>query len=228
MARGVFADRLPLAQAYAALLTDAGVVRGLIGPREVPRLWERHLLNCAVVSEEIDEGADVCDLGSGAGLPGLVLAIRRPDLRVTLVEPLLRRATFLTEAADALGLDNVTVLRSRAEELVGRLQFCVVTSRALAPLPRLLDWSLPLVRTGGVMLALKGRSAAAEVAGAAVPLHRWGVLAEVREVGRDSLDPPSTVVRVAATTASELHWRHSSRVEVGPSARRRRGRGRRR
>ncbi len=224
----MFADRLPLAQAYAALLTDAGVVRGLMGPREVPRLWERHLLNCAVVSDEIGESADVADLGSGAGLPGLVLAIRRPDLRVTLAEPLLRRVTFLTEAVDRLELDNVTVVRARAEELRGSTQFSVVTSRAVAPLPRLLAWSLPLVRPGGVVLALKGRAAADEVVAAAATLREWGVApAEVRELGRGTIDPPATVVRVAATPASELHWRHSRREGVSSPPRRRRGKGRR-
>jgi 16S rRNA (guanine527-N7)-methyltransferase len=224
----VFVDRLPLAETYAALLADAGVVRGLIGPREVPRLWDRHLLNCAVVSDEIERGGDVCDLGSGAGLPGLVLAIRRPDLRVTLVEPLLRRATFLSEAVDQLELDNVTVVRARAEELRGHAGFSVVTSRALAPLPRLLDWSLPLVRPGGVMLALKGRSAVEEVSAAAAQLRDWGVDAvDVRELGRGIMHPPSTVVRVAATSESELHWRHSGRAGVDAPARRRRGKGRR-
>ncbi len=133
-AQGVFAARLDLAERYAALLADAGVVRGLIGPREAPRLWERHLLNCAVLADALPEDADVCDLGTGAGLPGVVLAIRRPDLRVTLVEPLLRRTTFLDEVVADLGLDNVEVIRGRAEELHGRREFSVVTSRAVAPL----------------------------------------------------------------------------------------------
>jgi 16S rRNA (guanine527-N7)-methyltransferase len=152
-----------VAEAYAALLADDGVVRGLIGPREAPRLWERHLLNCAVLAELIDEGADVADIGSGAGLPGLVLAVVRPDLRLTLVEPLLRRATFLQDAVDRLGLDNVEVVRARAEELHGKREFSVVTSRAVAPLDRLLDWSMPLVRQGGCLLAMNGSSAAEEI-----------------------------------------------------------------
>ena len=164
LAQGVFAARLPLAERYAALLADAGVVRGLIGPREAPRLWERHLLNCAVLTDVLPEGADVCDIGTGAGLPGLVLAVRRPDLRVTLVEPLLRRTTFLEEAVQALELDRVEVVRARAEELHGDREFSVVTSRAVAPLGRLLDWSMPLVRQGGALVAMKGSSAEEEVA----------------------------------------------------------------
>ncbi len=109
MAGRVFSlDRLPLAVRLWELLADAGVVRGLIGPREVPRLWDRHLLNCAVLADALPAGSSVCDIGSGAGLPGLVLAVRRPDLRLTLVEPLLRRTTFLDEAVEELGLDNVS------------------------------------------------------------------------------------------------------------------------
>ncbi|WP_376707657.1 16S rRNA (guanine(527)-N(7))-methyltransferase RsmG [Nocardioides alcanivorans] len=138
-------ERQVLAERYAAWLADAGTVRGLIGPREVPRLWERHLVNCAVLADAIPEGVRVCDIGSGAGLPGLVLAIVRPDLDITLVEPLLRRTTFLTEVVDDLGLDQVTVWRGRADEFAEKHAFDVVTSRAVAPLDRLLTWSMPLV-----------------------------------------------------------------------------------
>ena len=149
----MFGVRLELAEQYAELLASAGVIRGLIGPRETPRLWERHLLNCAVLGELIPTDSTVCDIGSGAGLPGLVLAIARPDLTVTLVEPLLRRTTFLDEAVQELGLDQVEVIRARAEELHGRRRFDVVTSRAVAPLPKLARWSLPLTRPGGVVVA---------------------------------------------------------------------------
>ncbi|MEO5851801.1 MAG: 16S rRNA (guanine(527)-N(7))-methyltransferase RsmG, partial [Nocardioides sp.] len=127
-------ERLPLAEAYARWLAEAGAVRGLIGPREVPRLWERHLLNCGVLAEAVPPQSTVVDLGSGAGLPGIVLAIARPDLRITLVEPLLRRATFLEEVVEDLGLDDVEVVRGRADDLHGRRTFDVVTSRAVAPL----------------------------------------------------------------------------------------------
>jgi 16S rRNA (guanine527-N7)-methyltransferase len=205
VAQGVFASRTGLAERYAAWLATEGVLRGLIGPREAPRLWERHLLNCAVLTDVLPEGADVCDLGSGAGLPGLALAIRRPDLRVTLVEPLLRRTTFLEEVVADLGLTQVSVVRGRAEELHGRQQFSVVTSRALAPLPRLLDWSMPLVRAGGWLLAMKGASVAEEVEAAREPLQRHGAgVVEVLSVGADVIDPPTTVLRVEATRSSPL------------------------
>src|SRR4051794_10141941 len=174
VARRVFSDALPTAEAYADLLAREGVDRGLIGSREAPRLWERHLLNCAVLGEVIPQGADVCDIGSGAGLPGLVLALARPDLSVTLVEPLLRRTAFLSEAVERLGLGNVEVVRARAEELHGRLEFSLVTSRAVAPLGRLLDWSMPLVRPGGVLVAMKGSSAQEEVDAAVAELRNHG------------------------------------------------------
>jgi 16S rRNA (guanine527-N7)-methyltransferase len=193
----VFSDALPQAVEYAHLLATRATVRGLIGPREVPRLWERHLLNSAVVSDLVGPGATVCDIGSGAGLPGLVLAIRRPDLRVTLVEPLLRRTTFLDEAVRDLGLTNVEVVRARAEELHGARTFDVVTSRAVAPLDRLAGWSLPLVRSGGEFLAMKGSSVQAELDSAAKIIRAGrGVLDGIVELGGDLLDPPVRVVRV--------------------------------
>ncbi len=177
-ARGVFSDALPTVERFADLLATDGVVRGLIGPREVPRLWDRHLVNCALLGLGIPEapgaGLTVADVGSGAGLPGLVLAICRPDLQVALVEPLLRRTTFLTEAVEHLGLGNVEVLRDRAEGLAGRRSFDVVTSRAVAPLDRLARWCLPLVAPGGRMLAMKGSSAADEVAAHGRVIDRLG------------------------------------------------------
>lgn len=181
-ARGVFADRLSLAERYVGWLAGAGTVRGLLGPREVPRLWERHVLNCAPLVEAIPHDATVADLGSGAGLPGLVLALSRPDLRVTLVEPLLRRTVFLQEVVDDLGLANVEVVRGRAEELHGTRSFDVVTSRALAPLGRLLGWSWPLVGTGGCVLALKGSSAEAEIAASTKELRRHRISPDAVEV----------------------------------------------
>lgn len=204
-ARGVFASRWELAAEYADLLVSDGVTRGLIGPREAPRIWDRHLLNCAMLADVIPEGVDVCDLGSGAGLPGLVLAIRRPDLTVTLVEPLLRRTTFLDEAVRQLGLTNVEVLRGRAEELHGRRQFAVVTSRALAPLPRLLAWSMPLVRAGGALVAMKGSTAEQEVHAAAGDLRRWEAESvEVLRLGTGAIDPPCTVIRVRTDRPARL------------------------
>ncbi len=207
LARGVFADRLELATRFAALLADDGVVRGLIGPREAPRLWERHLLNCALLADALPVDVDVCDIGSGAGLPGLVLAIRRPDLRVTLVEPLLRRTTFLSEVVERLSLNRVEVVRARAEELHGTREFSVVTSRAVAPLGRLLDWSMPLVRQHGHLVAMKGSSAQEEVEASGRELRRHGAgTVEVLTFGDGQIDPPTTVIRVEATRPSGLGW----------------------
>lgn len=186
---------------YADLLTTDGVLRGLIGPREVSRLWSRHIANCAVLEELVPEGALVADVGSGAGLPGLPLALVRPDLRLVLVEPLLRRATFLTEAVEALALgDRVEVVRGRAEEI--RLEVDVVTARAVAPLDRLTGWTLPLARVGGTLLALKGDTAVEEIAASHAALEKvGGGRAEVLTCGAGVVDPPTTVVRVVRLTA---------------------------
>ncbi len=187
--------------AFADILATRGVERGLIGPREVPRIWSRHLVNCAVVAQEAAEemppGSTVADVGSGAGLPGLVWALLRPDLRVTLIEPLLRRATFLSEAVTELALgERVVVLRARAED--APLQsFDVVTARAVARLPQLLAWTLPLARVGGVVLALKGSSAAEEVVEADAACASLGAgTITIRRYGVGTIDPPTTVVMV--------------------------------
>jgi 16S rRNA (guanine527-N7)-methyltransferase len=193
----VFGAALPRAERYAEVLATSGVVRGLIGPRETPRLWSRHLLNCAVVAEALPARAAVADIGSGAGLPGVVIALARPDLAVTLVEPLLRRSTFLDEVVSELALTHVQVVRARAEQLHGERTFDAVTSRAVAPLDRLARWCLPLVGPTGVMLAMKGASAAAEVLAAEPTLRSLGALpAEVIQLGLTVIDPPTTVVRV--------------------------------
>lgn len=176
VAREVFGERYADAVRYAELLADAGVRRGLIGPREVPRLWERHLLNCAVLSEVIPHGVSVCDVGSGAGLPGIPLALTRPDLSITLLEPLLRRTTFLEEVVRLLGLGNVTVVRGRAEEMIGKLPAVdVVTARAVAPLDRLAGWGLPLLRPHGEMAVLKGDTAEEELKAARAALEAGSV-----------------------------------------------------
>jgi 16S rRNA (guanine527-N7)-methyltransferase len=200
VAAAVFGESLPLARRYAEVLATAGVERGLIGPREADRLWERHLLNCAVVADLFPAGASVCDVGSGAGLPGLVLALMRPDLDMHLVESLQRRADFLRETVSMLGLANVTVLRDRAENLAGTLRTDVATARAVAPLDRLAGWCLPLLRPGGTLLALKGAKAAEELAAAEPALRKlgaseWGV----EQVGAEVLADPTTVVRVTAS-----------------------------
>jgi len=204
-AERAFGARLPLALRYAELLITDGVVRGLIGPREAPRVWERHLINCAVLSEMIPIGASVTDVGSGAGLPGIVLAVARPDLTITLVEPLARRTAFLSEAVTALGLDaTVTVVRGRAEDLAGGPPAAadVVTARAVAPLDRLAGWCLPLAAVGGRLLALKGATADEEVAEHREAITRLGGGDPVvRLCGVGLIDPPTTVVEIVRERA---------------------------
>ncbi|PJF01668.1 16S rRNA (guanine(527)-N(7))-methyltransferase RsmG [Streptomyces carminius] len=197
VAREVFGARFADAVRYAELLAEVGVRRGLIGPREVPRLWERHLLNCAVLSEVVPEGVTVCDVGSGAGLPGVPLALVRPDLRITLLEPLLRRTNFLQEVVETLGLDHVSVVRGRAEEVLGSLPpVHVVTARAVAPLDRLAGWGIPLLRPYGEMLALKGDTAEEELRSARAALQKLGVVeSSVLRVGQGLVEPSATVVR---------------------------------
>jgi 16S rRNA (guanine527-N7)-methyltransferase len=199
LARRVFSpDLLPLAERYAELLATEGVVRGLIGPRESPRLWDRHLLNCAVLGDLLPQAATVCDVGSGAGLPGLVLAVARPDLQITLVEPLLRRTTFLAEVVAELGLTHVEIVRARADALHGRRRFDVVTSRAVAPLDRLLGWSMPLVAPEGALVAMKGSSVGEEIEAAGGVLRRLGCAPPVVHVlGAELLSSPTHAVRVA-------------------------------
>jgi 16S rRNA (guanine527-N7)-methyltransferase len=193
----VFGARLDLAREYADLLTGPGVERGLLGPREVERIWDRHILNCAALAELIEPGASVVDIGSGAGLPGIPLAIARPDLVVTLVEPMLRRTDFLIEAVATLGL-TATVVRGRAEDAAVRAAVSdadVVVSRAVADLEKLARWSLPLLRAGGRMLALKGERAEAEVAERGPGMVRLGARGvEVVRCGSGYLSPPATVV----------------------------------
>jgi 16S rRNA (guanine527-N7)-methyltransferase len=199
--------RFALAERYAELLATEGVIRGLIGPREAPRLWERHLVNCALLADLIPTGATVCDIGSGAGLPGLVLAIARPDLRVTLVEPLLRRTTFLAEVVDELALSAVEVVRGRAEALHGRREFDVVTSRAVAPLGRLLGWSMPLVTSTGALVAMKGSSVSEEIEEARAELERWACAEpEVHVLGVGLVDPATVALRVAWADPGRVSW----------------------
>lgn len=193
----VFGDALGTARRFAELLAADGVTRGLIGPREAERLWDRHLLNCAVVAELLPEHGSLVDIGSGAGLPGMVLAMLRPSLEVTLLEPLLRRSVFLEECVTELGLANATVLRARAEEEAARIGADIATARAVAPLGRLAGWAAPLLRPGGQLLAIKGQSAADELAAARPVLSRLGVRsAEVLQAGHGRVVSATTVIRV--------------------------------
>ena len=197
-AAGVFGSALPTAVTFAGLLATRGVEQGLLGPREVPRLWDRHLLNCAVVAELIEpQRGTLLDIGSGAGLPGLVLAMLRPEMAVTLLEPMERRCRFLAEAVTELGLANVCVLRGRAEDVTLRTD--VVTARAVAPLPRLAGLAIRVVRPGGVVLAIKGRAAAEELRAAGPALRRIGARdAQVVRAGHGKVVPATTVVRFFA------------------------------
>ncbi|MCI0154071.1 16S rRNA (guanine(527)-N(7))-methyltransferase RsmG [Dermacoccus nishinomiyaensis] len=196
-AAAFLADRLPLMTRYVDALCDTGVSHGLMGPREVPRMWERHVLNCAVVHPGIARGAHVADIGAGAGLPGLVLAIARPDLTMTLVEPLLRRTTWLADVVNELDLPNVEVVRARADELWGQRTFDVVTSRAVARIGELARWSLPLVSRGGEMFVLKGSSAAEERDEDEAVLRRLRVrTSEVETWGEGTVEPPTVTVRL--------------------------------
>lgn len=200
VAAEIFGDNLEKAIAYHRSLATTGSERGFIGPREVPRLWDRHILNCAVIGEVMPEGATVADIGSGAGLPGIPLALARPDLKITLIEPLLKRSVYLGEVKQELGLDNVTVIRGRAEEksvrsALGKVD--IVTSRAVAPLGRLTGWSLPLARIGGAMIAMKGSSVSEEITRDATEIKRaGGGEGEVLRVGEKYLSEATTLIRV--------------------------------
>jgi 16S rRNA (guanine527-N7)-methyltransferase len=194
----VFGAALDQARRYAELLATDGVTRGLIGPRETGRLWDRHLLNCAVVSELLPERGVLVDIGSGAGLPGVVLAMLRPSLQVILLEPLLRRSVFLEECVAELGLSNATVLRARVEDkAAAHIEADVATARAVAPLDRLAGWAVRLLRPGGELLAIKGQSADEEIEAAQPVLSRLGVRsAEVLQAGHGRVVMATTVVRV--------------------------------
>jgi 16S rRNA (guanine527-N7)-methyltransferase len=196
VARGVFGARLPLAERYAAWLVGAGVERGLIGPHEGERLWERHLLNCVAAAALIPIGSSVVDLGSGAGLPGIVLAIARPDLTITLVESMLRRTAFLEVVVADLGLSGVQVRRARAEELKKpRLQADVVSARAVAPVDRLAALAAPLLRPGGQLLALKGAGVVEEVSSGWASVRRAGMVDDAALLTVRPTGAPADVIR---------------------------------
>lgn len=196
-AEKIFGDRLDLAKRYVAHLATSGIERGLLGPREVPRLWSRHVLNCAIIESLMEQDAEVADVGSGAGLPGLCLAIARPDLKLTLIEPLERRCIWLTEVIDELGLDNVTVMRGRAEQMVETINARYVTARAVSALSNLAGLTIPLLHGKGDLIAIKGRSAAEEIDKAQKVIRKLGgTKTEVLTVGEDILEEVTTVVRI--------------------------------
>ncbi len=226
-AADVFGGRLSLAESYVALLADTGIAHGLIGPREAPRLWDRHVLNSAVTHPAFVAGARVADIGSGAGLPGIPLAIARPDLQLVLVEPLLRRTVWLTDTVAALGLTNVEVHRGRAESLWGVDRFRHVTARAVARTAELARICLPLLEAGGSLQALKGDTAVAELDEDAGQLRslgatRWGV----RRFGFGSVEPETVVVSVEVDAPIEASWAPEPSVRQVRRARANRARGR--
>ncbi|MFN8084974.1 MAG: 16S rRNA (guanine(527)-N(7))-methyltransferase RsmG [Dermatophilaceae bacterium] len=193
----LFGDRLTLATRYATLLTTTGISHGLVGPREAPRMWSRHLLNCAALVDLLPPKGTLADVGSGAGLPGLVLAVARPEVQVTLIEPLERRVRWLEAVCADLALENATVLRARAEEVQER--FDIVAARAVAPLGTLARWCLPLLRPGGSLLAMKGASASEELARARPVLRSLRAeQVRIQTCGAGLIDPPTTVVVVGA------------------------------
>jgi 16S rRNA (guanine527-N7)-methyltransferase len=197
VAETLFGSRLDHAQRYAEILAGAGVKRGLLGPREVDRLWDRHILNSAAIAELLGAGERIADIGSGAGLPGIPLALARPDLRVTLIEPLLRRSEFLREVVDELGLE-VTIIRGRAEDRSVRQQageMDAIVSRAVASLDKLTKWSMPLLRLGGRMVAIKGEQAEEEIREHRRVMASLGAVdVRVMRCGAEYLDPSATAV----------------------------------
>ena len=194
-AQEVYGAQYPLISRYVDIMVSTGVDWGLLGPREADRAWERHILNCAALSSLIAADSSVADVGSGAGLPGIPLAVLRPDLRVTLIEPLLRRSTFLDQTVEQLGIaDRVQTVRSRAED--HRQSYDFVVARAVAHLERLIGWCNPLRAAGGVILALKGASAGDEVAAAEEQLEVAQLVAEILTLQAHPAVAPATVVRV--------------------------------
>ena len=191
-----FGDRYDAVRAFGALLADQGELRGLIGPRELSRIWERHLLNSAAVVPFLGEGVLV-DVGSGAGLPGLVIAAMEPERHIVLVEPMERRCAWLREASEVLGLTGVTVVRGRAEEVRDVVEADVITARAVASIDKLVKWTAPLLAPGGRMALLKGRTAADEVEKAKYVLRRAGLTAEIHGAPTVPGLEPTTVVTLS-------------------------------
>ncbi|HUD78608.1 MAG TPA: 16S rRNA (guanine(527)-N(7))-methyltransferase RsmG [Streptosporangiaceae bacterium] len=211
-AAAMFGPALPQAERYADLLAGAGVERGLIGPAEAGRIWDRHLLNCGAIARLVPAECLIVDVGSGAGLPGIVLALLLPRARVTLLEPMARRVDFLRECVAELGLANAEVMRGRAEDLAGELAADVVTARAVAPLDRLAGLCLGLVRPAGRILAMKGSGAEAELARALPVLARLGVT-DAKVV--HSSDASGTVTATVVTFSAPEHPGPGARAQGG-------------
>lgn len=211
-AAAVFGDRMASAVQFVDILADTGVSHGLIGPREVPRLWERHVLNCAVIEDAFPQGTKLIDVGSGAGLPGLALAIARPDLDIHLVEPMQRRTDWLSATVADLGLSNVTVHRGRAEEFVGVLAAPFVTARAVARIAKLARWCVPLIEGRGTLIAMKGRSAQEELDADRRELNKLGLVA-------DAITSHGSTVLEESTLTLDLTFQPRTRVVKGKKKR---------
>lgn len=196
VAADVFGDRIELARLFADELYEHGEARGLIGPLEPPRLWSRHILNSAVIAPAFSADTRVADIGSGAGLPGIVLAIARSDVSWVLIEPMERRVAWLNEQVNLLGLDNVDVVRARAEDYSETADFDAVTARAVSALRTLLPLTAPLVRPGGQLILMKGASVESEISAAAKQIRKFRLQdARVERFGEALLDHPTTVFR---------------------------------
>ncbi|WP_454149641.1 16S rRNA (guanine(527)-N(7))-methyltransferase RsmG [Microbacterium lacticum] len=199
-ASAVFGENLERARRFTAALGEHGEERGLIGPLEPARLWSRHILNSAVAAPLFASGTRVGDVGSGAGLPGIVLAIARPDVQWVLIEPMERRVTWLQEQKDALGLDNVEIVRARGEEWTEGAVLDAVTARAVSALKTLIPLTAPLVRVGGELVLLKGANAANEIDAAAKQIRKYGLDdIRVEMVGDGVIAEPTRVVRATRT-----------------------------
>ena len=195
LAADVFGASLPGIEAFAGMLAAEGELRGLIGPREIPRLWERHLINSAVLSRYVDDGERLADIGSGAGFPGIVLALMRPQLEIHLVETMERRAIWLHHVVATLKLGNVVIHRGRAEHIHYKRHFDVVTARAVAAIDKLSRWTMPLLKADGRLVLLKGRRAADELAAAEAVLTKLGIVSSrVDEVTMPGSDDATYVV----------------------------------
>jgi 16S rRNA (guanine527-N7)-methyltransferase len=196
-AQEVFGEYIGQARQYFDLLVRDGDLLGLIGPRELPKLWSRHILNSAVVADLIEDGQVVADVGSGAGFPGIPMAILRPKVKFVLIEPMERRANWLADVVvPTLGLENVKVLRGRAEEAPLR-NYDVTTARAVSALPKLLRMLVPLTAPGGQVLAMKGSKAQDEIEESKSLAKKLKLESfEIVTVGEKLLIDPTTVVRV--------------------------------
>ncbi|MEO7752969.1 MAG: 16S rRNA (guanine(527)-N(7))-methyltransferase RsmG [Terracoccus sp.] len=221
----LFGRQTALAEQFVAILADTGISHGLIGPRETPRLWDRHVLNCGAVGAAIPgtaAGQRVIDVGSGAGLPGIALAIARPDLELHLVEPLARRTGWLSGTVAQLGLENVTVHTARAEDLWDRLDADWVTARAVSRIVQLAEWTLPLLRPHGQLIAIKGSRAETELAETRTALTRLGAVeAVVEQLGVGIIDEPTTIIRLTIGAGIDRRRFRSHGPSSAGSARRR-------